>query len=409
MVTTAPSYPPKVRRVGLGYELIHMGHGVRMRVDRLRDTRDGMKGEILVQAKDALIVRGIRETLTSRRERKGLIEYLSSREDAVPWAEYVELLFTATLDGQRTGDPTELLGTFPPREQPLFRLAPILQHGKATVLFGAGGSGKSTLAKAIALSVASGQVVVPGWQPTQAPVLVLDYETDKYDWQEDVQTLAGGIGTGMPGCIHYRRMVTTVEASIEPLAALVLEREIGLVIVDSVEPAAGRVREGGDASDTTHRLHDALALLGTTSLLVDHVTGDGAEHDSTTRRPYGSVYKENRARNVFMLRADFDSGDRLLVNTKVNRGPRMAPLGLRFEWQADSPYRITPAAISSPVLARASGKVEELRVLSTDGRALATRAICDALEWKPDTVRRVLFQRPDLFVRLPDGTVALQP
>lgn len=275
-----------------------------------------------------------------------------------------------------------ILGTLPPRERPLYRLSPLLQDGKATVVFGAGSSGKSTLAKAIALAVATGRDVVPGWHPVQAPVLVLDWETDRDDWQEDVRSLAAGAGVPMPGSIHYRRMVGTLESQVEPLAALVYAEHIGLVIVDSVEPAAGRVREGGDVSDTTHRLHDALALLGTTSLLLDHVNAAGAEQDSTTRKPYGSIYKENRARSVFMLRGDPDSGDRLLVHTKVNRGPRMAPLGLRYEWRDDAPYRITPAPISSPALARASGKADELRLLLTrEGRTMPAKEIAETLGW----------------------------
>lgn len=281
-----------------------------------------------------------RMNLSSAQARKTLAIYLRERAggaiEGLDWQDILEDFCSSVLKARRKGSPVVRVGDRPARIAPRFQVAPILPWRRVTTLFGAGGTGKSTLATALGVSVQTGIVVVPGFAPTPTNVLYLDWETDEDDIDEKVKAIAAG--AGIDGAVtlfylacHGRSFADQVEA----IAEACQEVSAGLVIVDSVVHAAGTSSaEGADAAETTIRLYNAFAQLEATVLVVDHVDKASAMDPSRPAKPYGSIFKENMARQAFEVRRADAVGTRSsigLYNTKANASRKLAPIGLWVE------------------------------------------------------------------------------
>src|SRR5262249_32678072 len=158
-------------------------------------------------------------------------------------------------------------------------VAPLLLDGQTTTNFADGDGGKSTLAAALAVAVATGRALPGGLQPRrQAPVMVLDWETDATPWNGRVAALCRGLGLEVPATIDYRPMAGALTDEIGMLAAEAARRNVGLVIVDSLAPACGPEPEGADA---VVRTMNALRLFSPAARLVlAHVSKADADRRS---------------------------------------------------------------------------------------------------------------------------------
>jgi RecA-family ATPase len=218
----------------------------------------------------------------------------------------------------------------------------MLPKDRATIVFGEGGSGKSYIAALLGLSLASGKQVFPGWEPVKpGKVLVLDWEADREEWNERLLLLAAGAGLAVEDFaprMRYRSCITSLVDQVEELAKYVKDEGIDLVIVDSVGMASPGAREGTDANEGALQLFRGLRLLRCTALLVDHVSKQGKESANGAKDPYGSIFKTNLARQTWEVRREDPEGEEqataelVLVNRKVNNGPRRNPIGCRITY-----------------------------------------------------------------------------
>lgn len=325
---------------GLGYVMRLPELATELAVDRLARSRGELHGELVVtsglpgtRSSDGHLHQA-RFNLSGSEARNRVAKTLAVRantRDEIDWTDVLEDFCRRVLAAEREGEPIEFAGDRPQRLAPPWRLDPILAADKPTILYGSGGTGKSTLATAIAVSVETGVMVVPGWIPRRAPVLYLDWETTVDDVDEHVKGIAAA--ANIPGAIRirYRRCYGPLADQTEELVRIVTEHGIGLVVVDSVALAAGSGSEGSEASEGAIRLFSAFRLLGTTVLALAHIAKADSNEPGRAASPYGSVFYTNLARATFELRRSAGPDDvaRLGVyNTKSNVRRPLPPIGL---------------------------------------------------------------------------------
>jgi hypothetical protein len=240
------------------------------------------------------------------------------------------------------------------------------------------------------------------------PVYVLDWESSQDDWNEHVAAVAKGMGIDPPE-IAYRRCAGPLDHQLYEHAAFVSENDIALVIVDSVTWAL-RTQGEGSIDEPIKRLFDALRLIGSSHLLIDHVSKTAAEEEEPggLRMPKGGMAKHDSARATFELRTaappDPDGTMHLaLINRKVNRSRREEPTGITVTRRADGGLVLDTelARLADPVTASAVPLWERIRDALRKGEKLTAAEIVGRIGLAgkdPEaTVRKTLSRYPDTF------------
>lgn len=345
-----PAVDMTFSRRGLGYLAEFRKGKVTFAFDRLRQSGGNLSGELIVRSGDpeapgtGHLLQG-EYNASAIRTRSSTANELTSIAPRikVDWRDMLEQFCVRVLQAEREGSPFTKVGSRPPRDFVPYLLYPFLPEKRATIVFGEGGSGKSFFAAACAVSISTGRQVLPGVTPVRkGRVLVLDWEADEDEWNDRLAAIARGAGIDEPIEVDYRfGGFAPITDQVESLARYVSDEGIDLIIVDSVGMASPSSRDGSDANDATIRLMHALRAIGTTSLLIDHVSKATKADTKGSKDPYGSVYKTNLARQTFELRTTDEDHDEeasrhiVLVNRKVNNGPRRKPFGLRIDHHDD--------------------------------------------------------------------------
>lgn len=158
----------------------------------------------------------------------------------------------------------------------------LLYPGKVHGVHGVGGSGKTWFAAVgIAECITAGQgVVLVDFEDTPATIV----ERLIHDLRVP--------GELVKEHFVYVRPTASSHAGIEPLRRLVSERDVTLVVVDSVGEALAndgvKQNEDDEVARWMRRVPRALADLGPAVLLLDHVP----KSDETTLMPIGSQRKQ---------------------------------------------------------------------------------------------------------------------
>lgn len=397
-----------VERVGLGYKLT--ADTVSLAVDRLRVRSGETIGELTVREGERHLSRAS-FNLSSLTARTATAKALGAKESTTAWADLLERLCLGVLDAERRGPGVEMIGGRRRVAEPPHLIDPILPECQSAVLFAPGVSGKSTIATALAVSAAAGAEVVPGWRPAYSCTpLILDYETTAEEWSNRMAAIAEGAGLEIPE-IPYLRCERPLPDLIDRIAAVVSDRCVGLVVVDSVTLAMGAGREGSGAEDGIVRLHAALRELAVTALLVDHVNAEQLQSATNgATRPYGSVFKLNLARSVWELRREQEPSDGvtelLLRCVKRNAGRLADDLQLRMIHR-NGAIRFESGEVTAPDLeGRLSTRDRMRRLLAAGG--LTTKDLSQRLELPESSIRTAITRHPQTFIRLDNGRVALR-
>lgn len=394
-----------VEHEGLGYRGFYVGEGLGLHVDRITESRGDVSGELTVAVAGQGHLMRARFNLSSMTARASTAKYLQSRvrmggEGRPDWAQVLESFCVQVLDLEREGTDVEVIGQQPPRTAPQFLLEPFLLGGNvSTILYGDGGTGKSTLAACAAVAVASGTTTFAGWKVAkQTDVLVLDWEVDGSDWNDLIALAAEGIGIKPPQ-IFYKGCDRSLPSMLHEVAKEVTNREVGLVIVDSVGHAMPSSREGSSAEEGALRLFKALRQIGVPALLIDHKS-KGEE----AKGPYGSVYKMNAARAAWELRAgeepDDDGDSHLaLIHRKHNLTARMKPVGIRLSRSAGHILLRYEDIADDERLVGAMTIPQRIERVLLRNRPMTLTAIADALGTGTKTVSTSI-GRSDRFVKV---------
>lgn len=388
------------------YTLVWEQEKISVRIDRLReDGHNNVTGEILVQTllpATPSHLHQARLNLTSTAARRTLATQLRERIEEPDWTMIVEQACVLVLQKHREGEPAIDLKDMPAPEGPHYRLEPLLPEGHPSLIFGAGGVGKSLLALYFAVLVSSGYqwhnlIAMPG------RVLFLDFETSGSELRERAIAIEAGLRDPGGSDIVYRFCVQPLANDIEQIQRIVSDRQIELVIIDSLGPACG-----GNPNDSEPVIayFRALRSLRITTLTIDHPA-----KNATTATPYGSVYKLNLSRSVFELRKEQEPGEdamRLgLFHRKTNFGKLLPPIGLHVAFTPTS-ITFSPCAVRDvPELAEGMSTRQRIEDLLLAAGPLKVSEMAEELDVSQASVRRTLNRfKGRTFTRLTGGPEA---
>lgn len=317
-----------------------------MLLDRLHEERDGLKCEMSISTSrppSPGLLREGRFNLSSPTTRgqwqKALEERMPRDRFNFEWYEMLEIVCAKALRRWRQGEPLVDLALVRPSGELPYLLHPLVVEGAATVLFADGSSGKSLLALALAVSVATGEEIIPGVVPQRyGPSILWDWEWDEESHYERLYAICVGAGIEVPtGMIFYQHEMVSVMEAAPRMRKRVAETGAVFVIVDSLGYA-----RGGDANsqELTTQTFGALRTLDRPTLVIDHVSADGKDKNKS----FGSIYTRNSARMLWRIDTQKEEGKSdwylALVNTKANRKPQRTR-GLMVLVESDADERLT--------------------------------------------------------------------
>jgi AAA domain len=394
---SVPRGTPKLQREGLDLTLV-WPNAVRFSLTAIRDSREGVRGELIVSQNGHRISWGA-IALASTRARETLRKKLERFDSELPWDDYLEEAAWTLRQAAREGEPLVALTghvTSPTREL----LPRLLYEGEPTSLFADGDTGKSLGAQAICVAVQSGVALPFGLKPARAvPCAYLDWETSRDTLESRVGMLAAGLGVKPPP-ILYKRMARPLVDDAATLAGEFARRGIGLVVIDSMMFAVAG-GEGAAFHEPITAFYNALRLFApAASLVLNHVTNADARTGGPGR-PFGGAFAFNGPRLIWEARRDREITDATAIAftcTKANNLARKPePFGLRFVPGLDTitvyPFDLAEAAPETLVSAPLRHRIRSVLASAPQGLALAH--IAQALRAKPESVRKALQRMRD--------------
>jgi len=201
---------------------------------------------------------------------------------------------------------------------------------------------------------------------------------------------------GLQGKSHilYKRMEQAMVHDLEEIHSLVVEREVTLLVIDSIGSACMGEPEN---AQVVLDLFGALRTLRTTSLSIDH-TNKGGEL-------FGSAYKFNQARQLFEIKknAQGPGENQMLIglfHRKHNNSPMIRDMGFELTF---GPGDVTIKRQD----VRESGLEEHMRIVDRIENLLRRGPmtafdIAETLEKTESHVRNQLSTHREKFVRIDD-------
>lgn len=406
----APPLP--FRREGLGYLYEPTSCPVRFRMDYLSRRADDVTGEIVIEASLPDLaghVHQARLNLAATNSKRDLAIYLDRINNGVPWREFIETFAASVLRAERKGEPFLKAGRLPATTPHPPLLEKLVLDGKANAIYGPGGAGKGYLATGIAVAITQG-IPFAGLAVQQGPVLYLDYEDDIGELDARVKEVSAGYGLAEPAELFYRVCRSPLRNQVHEISAFIPQEHIRLVIVDSVEAAAGVAGERGTYEDAAKSFFAAIRALGpVAALLIDHVSESGrqAARAGESPKPYGSIMKWNWLRNSWFVRRDESMRGPIsylaLLHTKTNRGPLHSPMGLVLDFSDAGAVKFRRQDVRESAEPSKAMHLRERLEGELSRGALSVRELSDVLGESEHTIRTTLARHPGTFGRLSNG------
>lgn len=366
--------------------------GVTASVARLAERHGQIQAELTVRAAlrgaDRLLTQGSLN-LSAIQTRERLAKRLSTLYPGPSWDLIVETVCVRSVGLHREGQPSESLE---PREgdAPAYYVCnPLIYEGHPTLLYGPAESGKSLFGLFVGCLLASGGTSTNlAVAPDGHEVLYLDWELRAAEMRARVQQLRRG-HPELTRTPWHRAMSLPLAACAAEIRREIVERQIGVIVVDSLGPATG-----GEIERSTDPVafFGALRSFGCASLLIGHIA-KGVDEDRA-RTPYGSVYYTNLARSIWEIRmeGELDSAARTigLYHRKNNLGRRLPSLGYSLTiTEQEARFAVCDPG-ADPSLARGLSVPERLKRLLADGQPRTTEELAEALDVPAATVRQAL-------------------
>lgn len=314
-------------------------------IDRLHEERDGLKCELTINSSrppSPGLLREGRFNLSSPTTRSSWVKDLNQREAEIDWYAVLETVCARSTRRWRQGEPmVDLADVDVPDELP-YLAYPLLVDGACTVLFADGASGKSLLALAMAVSVATGEEIIPGVLPMRTgPVIYWDWEWDAESHAERLQAVCAGAKIDVPhGMIFYQREMASVLEAAPRMRKRVAETGAVFIVADSLGFARGGEP---NSADLTTRMFTQLRTLSVPVLALDHLDKNSIK-EGKAEASFGSIYTRNSARMMWRIDSQKEEGKdnfyAALVNTKANRKEQRTR-GLDIRLTSDADERLT--------------------------------------------------------------------
>jgi len=328
--------------------------------------------------------------LLSASAKHSQVRKLERLRDNVPWDDALTWVTNLTLQEARRGEPVqEIWASVEDNLIPTYLLQPILYLNHPAVIFGDYGSLKSYLALVMAYVV---QLPLPDNRlglitaKESSPCLYLDYEDDPSSFKKRWSAIEKGFGIEAAMPILYRRMTSTLTDSTETLQSIITEKNIKLLIIDSLGPAA---RGNLNDPEPAIKYHEGLRRLGITSLTLAHNSKDPLTRKRTI---FGSVFFTNLARSVWECKAEQEAGaDEAVISLKQQKAnlSKLHPtLGYKFTF-TDNSITVAKSDLKDTGLCTELSLSLRIRNLLRAG-AMTVKEIAEALYAKEDSVRTTL-------------------
>jgi len=314
---------------------------------------------------------------------------LEKNAEDKPWTDILTFITGKTKEIARRGEPAvEIWPSEDDHLVPSYLLEPILYLNHPAVIFGDYSSLKSLVALVIGYIVQlpyHDNALELTTEKESTLSLFLDYEDDPSSFRRRWSAISQGFSRGsMP--ILYRRMTGTLSDSVEQLQRIIHDEKIGLIIVDSLGPAA---RGNLNDPEPAIKYHAALRQLGITSLTLAHTAKDQLTKKRTI---FGSVFFTNLARSVWECKSEQEIGEDEAVislkHMKANLSRLHPPLGFRFTF-TDNMINIMKSDLRDTSLSGELPLPWQIKNLLREG-PLTMREIVEILEKGEDSIKTTL-------------------
>ena len=350
-----------------------------------------------------------RANLKSTPTMNSLVKRLEKNSQDIPWPDVLVYVASLTVEIARRGEPVEEM--WPSKDDnlaPSYLLEPVLYSNHPTVIFGDYGSLKSLFALVIGyvaqLPYSDNNLgLITAKESTHC--LYLDYEDDPSSFRKRWGAIQRGFGIEAPMPILYRRMTNTLADSMERLQQIITDKDIKLLIIDSLGPAA---RGNLNDPEPAIRYHEALRKLGITSLTLAHNSKDPLTKKRTI---FGSMFFTSLARSVWECKAEQEAGeDEVIISVKhhkANLSRLHPPLGYRFTF-TDNTIKIAKTDLKDTGLSGELPLSWQIKNLLRTG-PLPINEIAEQLNSKEDTIGRTLrrMRKNTQIIKLEDNTWGL--
>jgi hypothetical protein len=250
-----------------------------------------------------------------------------------------------------SGQPAVALGLIdsPPTARELIQN--VLWAGTPAIIFGPPGIGKSLFGLHLISSTHLGRPFA-NLPSEQKNSMWLDWETNQSlaHWRNKEIMDSLGLDAGVwpdperpdlqrSGLVYYKQMVGPLADSIESLSEEIAAMNVGVLLVDSANPACGGEAESGQATESFYAALRALKADEDplSVIIIAHMTKASQDVGKANySTPFGSVFWTARARDTYELKAskkkNSNYADLMLHHRKTNMGPLREPLAFRMSW-----------------------------------------------------------------------------
>lgn len=215
----------------------------------------------------------------------------------------------------------------------------------SAALVSPGDGGKSTIMRALAVSIASGRVIIPGLDPVgpTRPVLFVAGEDPVAYWHaRSIEAICRGVSMERSSIAEPIELYDTGGRSLHRIARALSERaaDFGAVILDSQQALLPPLDAQGALRDRDGAFWMDVDQLGVPVMVIAHPNrSDARGWKDADGRIAGSEVNRDRVRMAW--RATWDDAPAVvgsswrrytLTNVKNNHGPRQGPLSFAAAW-----------------------------------------------------------------------------
>jgi len=363
--------------------------GLRVVAERYTDDGSAELSFFLAGKSGDSLLHTTRVNLMATVTMNSLAKRLEKNSQEIPWTDVLTYITGKTMEIARRGEP--VIEIWPNENDTLeveYLIKPLVYLNHPTVIFGDYGSLKSLMSLVIAYTVQLPYLdnnldLTTADHSTKC--LYLDYEDDPSSFRKRWSALERGLSQGAMPILH-RRMTAPLADCVYGLQRQIHDSAIGLLVVDSLGPAA---RGNLNDPEPAIKYHAALRQLGVTSLTLAHTAKDQL---GQKRSIFGSVFFTNLSRSVWECKAEQETGEDeaiiSLKHTKANLSRRHPALGYRFTF-TDNSISVVKADLRDTGLSGELTLTARIKSLLRSG-PMAVKDIAESLDQKEASTRTAI-------------------
>ena len=311
--------------------------------------------------------------------RKSFANDLKERDETVSdWNQIVTAVSMHLIEDYKTGEEAVHLDGEVNQENKMHWLVQPLLADTINTIYAPGASGKSWLAIYLATLVQHGVMESDALHAQeQKNVMILDWETNEKEFAGRYAQVRKGLKlpySPLEENIVYKPMRASFSASITQISRVAMEKDIGLIIIDSIGAASGGASE---ESQVTLELFNRMKVLDTPILAIDHTN----KANVPGKNLFGSEYKYNETRILWEIKPtqSLTYLDIVLHSRKSNNSQNLGSMALRVDFSPEAVFfsrkNISDTSGGSSQLSVPAGITDKLRERPHTVSELATTLV----------------------------------